>query len=581
MLRRQINRNLSFFAKLLRYLASPMRNKDEFLSCAIPRDVPTARHRDARLVAMRSIPLRLWALASCPRSCRSFRFLSLALCLSGAGYFAGSAWSHFYRRCSLSIAKASPSACAMQRLLAYLSGVALVCGKLLLDLPHDAPLWKYSIHSILRHPDSFFALPWPLSRALWSPRRRAARQIFSQPRSACRSLLMGGCGVSARPHHWLSLGPPRLHASRQPHPHATRALDRRHGNLLRHRRSQRSVAHPSCIHAAEVCRRQPPLSSSQRSRPSPLRINRSFAARPPQAVATLLQENLSVGAEAIGNKETKQDMLACLLATQPASRHPLSPSAALADHHLAGSARRLHRHRPDFCAKPSATSPARPTPPSSSTMSPWLPTTAAVRKLYNSASFFLPDGTYAGRYDKMHLVPFGEYTPYKPLFFFVGDLLDDLLFIPGSHRSVFPVAGKKYGVFICYESIFGDELRHFALNGAQVLVNISDDGWYGDTSAPWEHLDMARMRAIENHRWVLRATNTGITAAIDPARPHHRHHPAPHPHLRPGPLRLQQRPHLLHPPRRLVRLALRLRHRASCCSLGFARKTRPAQSQVN
>jgi apolipoprotein N-acyltransferase len=136
--------------------------------------------------------------------------------------------------------------------------------------------------------------------------------------------------------------------------------------------------------------------------------------------------------------------------------------------------------------------------------------------LYNSASFFLSDGSYAGRYDKMHLVPFGEYTPYKPLFFFVGDLLNDLIFIPGTHRSVFTADGKKYGVFICYESIFGDELRHFPLQGAQVLVNISDDGWYGDTSAPWEHLDMVRMRAIENHRWLLRATNTGVTAAIDP-----------------------------------------------------------------
>ena len=75
---------------------------------------------------------------------------------------------------------------------------------------------------------------------------------------------------------------------------------------------------------------------------------------------------------------------------------------------------------------------------------------------------------------------------------------------------------KHYGVFICYESIFGDDIRHFADEGAQVLVNISDDGWYGDSSAPWEHLDMVRMRAIENHRWVLRATNTGITAVIDP-----------------------------------------------------------------
>jgi apolipoprotein N-acyltransferase len=136
--------------------------------------------------------------------------------------------------------------------------------------------------------------------------------------------------------------------------------------------------------------------------------------------------------------------------------------------------------------------------------------------LYNSATFFQPDGTYVGHYDKMHLVPFGEYTPYKPLFFFVGHLLDDLNFIPGTEHKLLHSGGHQYGVFICYESIFGDDMRRFALDGAQVLVNISDDGWYGDTSAPWEHLDMVRMRAIENGRWVLRATNTGITAAIDP-----------------------------------------------------------------
>ncbi len=136
--------------------------------------------------------------------------------------------------------------------------------------------------------------------------------------------------------------------------------------------------------------------------------------------------------------------------------------------------------------------------------------------LYNSASFFLADGSYAGRYDKMHLVPFGEYTPYKPLFFFVGHLLDDLLFIPGTNRTLLQEGGKSFGVFICYESIFGDEVRQFVQKGAQVLVNISDDGWYGDTSAPWEHLDMTRMRAIENNRWLLRSTNTGVTAAISP-----------------------------------------------------------------
>ncbi|HUD22153.1 MAG TPA: apolipoprotein N-acyltransferase [Acidobacteriaceae bacterium] len=137
--------------------------------------------------------------------------------------------------------------------------------------------------------------------------------------------------------------------------------------------------------------------------------------------------------------------------------------------------------------------------------------------LYNSADYIQPDGSFVGRYDKMHLVPFGEYTPYKRLFFFAGSLLQDVgLFDPGKSRTVFPTGGHTYGTFICYESVFGDEMRQYAKMGADVLVNISDDGWYGDTSAAWEHLNMVRMRAIENHRWVLRATNTGVTAAIDP-----------------------------------------------------------------
>ncbi|HKO19960.1 MAG TPA: apolipoprotein N-acyltransferase, partial [Acidobacteriaceae bacterium] len=137
--------------------------------------------------------------------------------------------------------------------------------------------------------------------------------------------------------------------------------------------------------------------------------------------------------------------------------------------------------------------------------------------LYNSADFIQADGTFAGRYDKMHLVPFGEYTPYKKFFFFAGSLLQDVgIFDPGKQRTVFRTGGHTYGTFICYESVFGDEVREYARMGAEVLVNISDDGWYGDTSAAWEHLNQVRMRAIENHRWVLRATNTGVTAAIDP-----------------------------------------------------------------
>jgi apolipoprotein N-acyltransferase len=122
-----------------------------------------------------------------------------------------------------------------------------------------------------------------------------------------------------------------------------------------------------------------------------------------------------------------------------------------------------------------------------------------------------------GRYDKIHLVPFGEYIPFKRLIFFARKLTGRVSeFTRGDEREVFRLNGHHYGVFICYESVFADEVRHFAQLGAEVLVNISDDGWYGDTSAPWQHLNMARMRAIENRRWLLRDTNNGVTAVIDP-----------------------------------------------------------------
>jgi apolipoprotein N-acyltransferase len=150
-------------------------------------------------------------------------------------------------------------------------------------------------------------------------------------------------------------------------------------------------------------------------------------------------------------------------------------------------------------------------------------------KLYNSANFVTPDGTFAGRYDKMHLVPFGEYVPFKEFLFFAKNLLNEVgTFDPGRNREVFTTGGHTYGVFICYESVFADEIRQYELKGAGVLVNISNDGWYGDTSAAWQHLNMVRMRSIENHRWILRSTNTGVTAAIDPlgrvtmAAPRHR-----------------------------------------------------------
>jgi apolipoprotein N-acyltransferase len=137
--------------------------------------------------------------------------------------------------------------------------------------------------------------------------------------------------------------------------------------------------------------------------------------------------------------------------------------------------------------------------------------------VYNSASFVTSQGVFAGRYDKIHLVPFGEFIPLQRWLSFAHSLTAEVGTLSrGQQRVVFTTGGHSYGVFICYESTFADEIRHFVLNGADVLVNISNDGWYGDTSAPWQHLDMARMRAIENHRWLLRDTNTGVTAAIDP-----------------------------------------------------------------
>jgi len=138
-------------------------------------------------------------------------------------------------------------------------------------------------------------------------------------------------------------------------------------------------------------------------------------------------------------------------------------------------------------------------------------------ELANRAVLVTPKGEWAAHYDKIHLVPFGEYIPFHNVFAFASKLTREVgNYQPGHTRSSFDVEGHKLGTFICYESIFPDEIRQFAASGADLFINLSDDGWYGDIGAPGQHLNMARMRAIENGRWVLRATNTGITAAIDP-----------------------------------------------------------------
>ena len=136
--------------------------------------------------------------------------------------------------------------------------------------------------------------------------------------------------------------------------------------------------------------------------------------------------------------------------------------------------------------------------------------------LFNSAALVSPSGDWTARYDKVHLVPFGEYLPYPSLFSFAGGLTKEVgQFERGDSRQPLDAGGEKLGIFICYESIFPDEVRRSADLGAQVFVNISNDGWYGDSGAYAQHLNQTRMRAIENNRWLLSATDTGVTAAID------------------------------------------------------------------
>jgi apolipoprotein N-acyltransferase len=138
-------------------------------------------------------------------------------------------------------------------------------------------------------------------------------------------------------------------------------------------------------------------------------------------------------------------------------------------------------------------------------------------QVFNSAALIDPAGNWTARYDKVHLVPFGEYLPFPKLFAFAGGLTKEVgEFHPGTSRAPLDAGSTRLGVFICYESVFPSEVREFAGGGAQVFVNLSNDGWYGDSGAYAQHLNQTRMRAIENNRWILSATNTGVTASIDP-----------------------------------------------------------------
>ena len=136
---------------------------------------------------------------------------------------------------------------------------------------------------------------------------------------------------------------------------------------------------------------------------------------------------------------------------------------------------------------------------------------------FNSAFLLSPEGGIAGRYDKMHLVPYGEYVPLKGLFFFVDKMVEGIGdFRPGKSISLMPLPDSDFGVLICYEIIFPDLTRRFVKQGADFLVNITNDAWFGNTSAPYQHFSMAVVRAIENKRYIARAANTGISGIISP-----------------------------------------------------------------
>lgn len=135
----------------------------------------------------------------------------------------------------------------------------------------------------------------------------------------------------------------------------------------------------------------------------------------------------------------------------------------------------------------------------------------------NSAGLWSPQGIEVSHYDKVNLVPFGEFVPW-PLGYLAHKISTEAGdFVPGKRVVVSQENGHRIGTFICYESVFPAFIREFVLQGAEALFNLSNDSWFGHSAARYQHLEIVRMRAAENRRWILRSTNDGITAAIDPA----------------------------------------------------------------
>ena len=140
-------------------------------------------------------------------------------------------------------------------------------------------------------------------------------------------------------------------------------------------------------------------------------------------------------------------------------------------------------------------------------------------KNLNSAFLILP-GPQAGmpqRYNKIRLLPFSEYLPYKEKIPWTYLRIPDTdNYLPGKKYTVFYLSGIRFGVTICWENIFPGLVRKFVDKGAQFLINITNEAWFGETAAPYQFLAMSVFRAVENHRYLVRCANTGISCVIDP-----------------------------------------------------------------
>lgn len=141
-----------------------------------------------------------------------------------------------------------------------------------------------------------------------------------------------------------------------------------------------------------------------------------------------------------------------------------------------------------------------------------------IDKYLNTAILIHPDGSILDRYDKIHLVPFGEFTPLRNLISFFEKFTAGFAeYSPGKKETVFEVDNKKFSVVICYEIIFPHLVRRFLNKGAEFLVNITNDAWYGRTAMPYQHVSMAIFRSIENRVYIFRSANTGVSCIINPS----------------------------------------------------------------